>query len=407
MIKCATRRNLKYPLLLLIFNFLGDILNNFIQNLLEFQDLSFFIILMNFGKFLGGLIYYIKETRFLSKNKRKSSIHLNNIGYYKQNQNLPKDKIVKRTFLIFVASFHAFTQILISFVLGKFIKNSILFEERFRGILTIYTALLSYCLLKLNIYKHHRISIYFILSFLILLAIIEIIFMRNTNIFPQVYLVPIYFILSLAHIFCAFKNVIEKYLFENNQTSPYLVLLLEGIFGLIITIIFEIYNPPFDGIKRFYRFKSTTKFSFLIIGFIFYILLIGAKNLFRVLTTKIFDPMATTLMDYIFNPIYIIIIFSFLSKKTPYGISYWLYFVINLIISLIISFFGLVYNEIFILFCFGLDRETYKQITGRSIIESNISDLFEENDDDDEINIENTKSHYIMQFKESNTNASE
>ena len=109
--------------------------------------------------------------------------------------------------------------------------------------------------------------------------------------------------------------------------------------------------------------------------------------------------MATTLMEYFFNPINIILLFNLLGSSTPLGKLYWLYFLINLIISLIISFFGLVYNEIFILFCCGLDRETHKQITDRSIIESRINDLLEDNDND-EINIESENSSYIIQLKE-------
>ena len=332
---------------------------------------------------------------------------MNNIGYYKQNQNLPKDKIVKIIFLIFVASFHDFVQFLISL---SFAKDSIIFEQRFRGFLTIYTALLSYCLLRLNIYKHHRISIYFILICLIILAIIEIIFMRSTNIFPPFSLIFIYIILGFAHIFCAFKNVIEKYLFEYNQTSPYLVLLLEGIFGLITTIIYYIFYPPFDDIKIFYRLKSTSEFTFLIVGFILYIVLLGgAKNIFRVLTTKIYDPMTTTLMSYILNPLYIIIIFNIIKNITPYRKLYWIYFGINLIISLIISFFSCVYNEIIILFCCGLDRETYKQIAVRAIIDSNINDLYEEDENDDEkdnnIRIENFS--FVIGFKGDNNKEKE
>ena len=407
MIKYATRRNLKYPLLLLLFNTLRDIDYNLIRSLLDFHYLSILHILMFFGEFLGGLIYYIKEIKFLSKNKRKNSIQFTNIGYYKQNQNLPKDKIVKIIFLIFVASFHDFVQFLISITLLIYLDYSIIFEQRFRGFLTIYTALLSYCLLRLNIYKHHRISIYFILICLIILAIIEIIFMRSTNIFPPFSLIFIYIILGFAHIFCAFKNVIEKYLFEYNQTSPYLVLLLEGIFGIIITIIYYIFNPPFDGIKRFYKVKSTKNFISLIIGLIIYILLSGAKNIFRVLTTKIFDPMTTTLMDYILNPVHVIFNFSILGKKINNEKLFWLYFGLNIIISLIISFFGLVYNEIFILYCCGLDRETHKQITDRSINEINISELLEDDDDENDINIESGNSHYMMQLKGDNTKLNE
>ena len=50
MIKCAMRRNLKYPSLLVIFSTLGDIIITLIQFLLDFKNLSFFILLKFFGE---------------------------------------------------------------------------------------------------------------------------------------------------------------------------------------------------------------------------------------------------------------------------------------------------------------------------------------------------------------------
>ena len=149
--------------------------------------------------------------------------------------------------------------------------------------------------------------------------------------------------------------------------------MLEGIFGLILTIIYYIFYSPFDEIIRFYKQKSTIEFIFLIIFFILYILLSASKNLFRVLTTKIFDPITATFMDYILNPLYIIITFSFLGDFVSSGKRNWINFGINLILSLIISFFGGVYNEFIILFCCGFDRETHNQITLRSEFDSNIN----------------------------------
>ena len=184
MIKYATRRNLKYPLLLLLFNTLRDIDYNLIRSLLDFHYLSILHILMFFGEFLGGLIYYIKEIKFLSKNKKINIIQFTNIGYYKPNQNLPKDNIVKRIFLIFVASFYDFVQFLISL---SFAKDSIIFEQRFKGLLTIYTALFSYFLLRIKIYKHHRFSIYFILLCIIILTICEFIFLLKIALISPLY----------------------------------------------------------------------------------------------------------------------------------------------------------------------------------------------------------------------------
>ena len=65
---------------------------------------------------------------------------------------------------------------------------------------------------------------------------------QETNIFsPTADLLWIFIVLIGVHLFCAIKNVIEKYLFEYNQTSPNFLLMLEGIFGLILTIIYYIF----------------------------------------------------------------------------------------------------------------------------------------------------------------------
>ena len=96
--------------------------------------------------------------------------------------------------------------------------------------------------------------------------------------------------------------------------------------------------------------------------------------------------MAKTLTDYILNPIYIIIDFArgkdFLSKENlriPY-------FILNLIISFIITICGCVYNEFIILFCFKFEYETHNQITIRaSFIPKDISALQDDMTTDDDI----------------------
>ena len=53
------------------------------------------------------------------------------------------------------------------------------------------------------------------------------------------------------------------------------------------------------------------------------------------------------------------------------------YFFINLIISIIISFFGFVFNEFIILFCCKLEKDTHQQIVKRSMVEEEILKLYE------------------------------
>ena len=140
---------------------------------------------------------------------------------------------------------------------------------------------------------------------------------------------------------------------------------------------------------------SSIKFILLLICFILYIILSGGKNLFRLLTTKIYTPMTTSFMDYFFNPIFIIVSFIFFNDFSIDGKRNWINFGINLFLSLIISFLGCVYTEFIILSCCGLDRETHKQITNRAILDSYITELNEVNDgdiNDDDVDYDNLTS---------------
>ena len=142
--------------------------------------------------------------------------------------------------------------------------------------------------------------------------------------------------------------------------------MIEGVFGFIFCIIYGFFDNPFDDIIKFKNNKSNSQFIALIIAFIFYVILSGGKNLFRVVTTKIYSPMTSTFIVYFLNPIYLIYYFVSGKDFISYGKTNYAYFFINLIISLITTFLGCVYNEFAILFCCGLERDTYSQIIKRS-----------------------------------------
>ena len=75
--------------------------------------------------------------------------------------------------------------------------------------------------------------------------------------------------------------------------------------------------------------------------------------------------MTKTLTDYFINPIYLIINYiegDFVSN----GKQNLFYFLINFILSIIISLCGCIYNEIIVLFFCGLEKNTHHQITKRS-----------------------------------------
>ena len=376
MIKFALRNNLKYPLELLIFNVIRDTESQLIDYFFNFDSLIY-MSLMFLGEFFFGLIIYLYQTSFLNKNKGRKSIRYKSITLITNKGNLAKDSKTKIIFLVFIAGFFDFVQFMISLYTPKFLYISGSLESRLGGFLTVFDALFYYYVLKLPIARHQYISLIIIGICLILVIITEFIF-QKFNIFLTYGLFALVFLLTFVVQFCsAMVDSIEKYLFEYNHLNSFLCLLLEGLFGFILSFIHGLFNNPLDDIKIFKQNNSTSDFSILILLLILYLILSGLKNSFRVTTTKIYSPMTTTFLDYILNPFYMIYHFSFGDDFLSNEYRNYAYFFINLIISIIISFFGFVFNEFIILFCCKLEKDTHQQIVKRSMVEEEILKLYE------------------------------
>ena len=72
MIKFALRRNLIYPLQLLIFSLARDIEKDIIGRVYKFDYPFHFTILMFIGEILAGLIIYLYQKKIISKKKISS-----------------------------------------------------------------------------------------------------------------------------------------------------------------------------------------------------------------------------------------------------------------------------------------------------------------------------------------------
>ena len=376
MLQFALRNNLKYPLELLIFNVIRDTESQLIDYFFNFDSLIY-MSLMFLGEFFFGLIIYLYQTSFLNKNKGRKSIRYKSITLITNKGNLAIDSKTKIIFLVFIAGFFDFVQFMISLYTPKFLYISGSLESRLGGFLTVFDALFYYYVLKLPIARHQYFSLIIIGICLILVIITEFIF-QKFNIFLTYGLFALVFVLTFVVQFCsAMVDSIEKYLFEYNHLNSFLCLLLEGLFGFILSFIHGLFNNPLDDIKIFKQNNSTSDFSILILLLILYLILSGLKNSFRVTTTKIYSPMTTTFLDYILNPFYMIYHFSFGDDFLSNEYRNYAYFFINLIISIIISFFGFVFNEFIILFCCKLEKDTHQQIVKRSMVEEEILKLYE------------------------------
>ena len=383
MIKFAIRQNVKYPLQLLIWFILREIESDLVSRFLNFNSIIYTPI-MFLGEFLAGLIIYLYQKQYLSKDKTIKLSHFTSIQLNRvKSTKLMIDNKIKIAYLISFAAFCDYTQFVISLHISKFMNTSNSFEIRLFGLFTIYDALFYYYILKFPIFKHQYLSLFIIGFCLIILIISEFIF-QEINIFLSYGQFFIYlFLIIIIHFISALLDSIEKYLFEFNNLNIFFVLMLEGIIGFILSFIYSLFQSPFDDIIQFIKENSYSYIIILILALILYLILSGLINSYRVLTTKIYSPMTTTFMYYIFNPFFLSYYFIIGADFISYGKINTLYFIINLIISIILSFIGCVYNEFLILFFCGLERDTYKQIIIRSGNEGNFYNINDFLDDDE------------------------
>ena len=388
MIRFALRPNSKYPLQLLLYNELRNIESILLNKLLKFGDSLVFTPLMFLGEFFFGLIIFLYQKKFIKKNifKEEGPDKYMNLELIKTENKIKKiDGIPKIIFILFCCALFDFVQFIISMNTPQFINISSSIDSRLRGFLTIFDALFYYFVLKLRIYKHQFFCLIIIGICLVLVIIFEFIF-QEINIFLSYGYLVIAIVLSfIGQFFSAMIDSNEKYLFEYDSTNPFYVLMFEGFFGFVFSFFYCLYQNPLDVLKEYKNKKGRSKsdFGILIFCLVIYTILSGLKNSFRVITTKVYTPMTTTSLDYILNPIYNSVFFAleydFMSKrKRNYA-----YFFINLVIGLIISFFGFVYNEFIILFFWNLDKETHLQISRRSTLDEVFIKLEDIDEDED------------------------
>ena len=169
--------------------------------------------------------------------------------------------------------------------------------------------------------------------------------------------------------FCSLIDVSEKYLVEYNFIDKFRVLSTEGFFGIIFCLIYSfiISKNPIVEIDKVYQVLDLGKKILLIIFLILYFVLSAACNIYKITCNIVYNPMAKSLPAYFFNPFFMIYYFIFENDFTSEGKRNYFYFIVNFILSIIIDIFAAIYNEFFILNCFGLQKDTHYGISERAI----------------------------------------
>ena len=395
MIKVALRRNLIYPLLLLICKVTRDAEIYLIKKIFDFNDSLIYTPIMFLAEFFSGLIFCIYEKNIF---KKKNPININKkypILLIKTRAYLKAlDKSPKIYFLIFVAALSDFTSFMLrNRMIPKYLNLSITIQNRLGANETIIGAFLYVYLLQIKIFKHHIFTFKITAICLILVIIFEYAFQEITIFLSYKELTISLVVILVSNFFQNFLDTIEKYLLEYDYVNPFKVLMFEGIYGLVLCFSL-LFFPEFSAnITKVYRDNSTGNFILFIFLLIIYFILCGGKNIYRVITTKIYSPMARVFSDYFLNPFYLIYNFAFEGDFTTNNIvKSCFYFGLNLIISIINSFCGLVFNEFLILFFCGLEYNTFKEVSQRADSKYNlnlIETLFDNNDNNDNNNDNN------------------
>ena len=372
MIKFELRRNLIYPLQYLIWTLAREFLTMFIKFLFNFTDSYAYIPFMFLGEiFLGGLFHlYLKKIMpKKSDNKEQYFMAIKLIKNEEDDSDYfaPLDSKVKIIILIFFASvFDAISFLLDAVITPKFKSLSASLSMRLYGFATISASFTYVYALKLPLFRHHKFSLS-VIGFCLIVVIISEYFFQTMDLtmnYLKLTMAIVNIIISQILISC--QDSIEKYLFEYNYMNPFVVLMYEGLFGFLLTFFFFFLPEYFQDVNKIYKNKDKN-FALFIFLLIVYMILSGLKNIFRVVTIKIYSPMAKMLTDYIINPLYFpyycYVLDDFKDKKKILNVGY---ITLNCIVAFIISFFGCVYDEFIILFCCKLEHDTHHQISKRS-----------------------------------------
>ena len=389
MIKFALRPNLIYPLQLILWSFIRSVERELIGQFYTSKFNLTYLPLMFFGEFIFGGGLFLYEYQYLKKKKENNKgvipINFMSIHLIDNSNNLmqARDNKFKIILLIMFNAFFDFVEFVLSVeILPKFLNTSDSLENRLNGILILLQAIFYRYILSLPILRHQIFALIIISICLGLIIITEFIFQEINIFLPYVNFLMMFLALFYIQLFNSLLDLVDKYLFEYDYMNPFLCLMSEGFFGLIYTTVYFVFKNPFPEMLEFY--EKTDNNWVLTLLLVLYSFLCGGQNTFRVVTNKIYSPMAATLSQYFLNPIYIIISLVFGEDFFSNGKRNYFYFGINFILSIVISLAGCVYNEFLILFFCKLQYETHDQIVNRALRVDDFTEMNVVDDDDDE-----------------------
>ena len=237
MIKIRCRKNLLYLFIYYISAFIDyTIIGTLIYFCFKFNPIYVCIYVYPLENIIGGLIVYLYQLNSVKKNGETKYFGIDIIHDKKNNR---FDGKCKKILLIFIAAYFNYYNIIVNtFYFIEYIPYSM--DLRISSIQIISSALICAFSFDFELKKHHKVSLIILGIFLFFSIGIDILFIvinRYRNIRVPIFQ---YFISLYYYIGFSLNNCIEKYLVDANYMNPFLILMFEGIFQLIMTIFVPI-----------------------------------------------------------------------------------------------------------------------------------------------------------------------
>ena len=379
MIKIGIRHNLIYPAMLIVFIGLRKIVEILIDScIINKNDTNIHKYLLPFlifiSKFIGGLVAS-KLSKFIIKSNSGKAIVGFKLIHFKREIPIA-DKNSKIFVLIFFASYFDIIGTVIRKYFSNVISNKKFLEEKLKYFQIITSALLCYFTIRIKIYKHNLFCLIIIFICLIIVIIFEL---NDKGLVDNIASIGIAILSGVAR---AFLDTIEKYLFEFDNLNPFKVMMLEGFINTILIICLYF----FDNSSKLSELGNSKNLIYLIFLFILYFIFSALKNIYRVVTIKLYSPMTRALAESFLDPI--IIIYSLISdsyslKSSDKNWNFYFGYGINIFLSIIMAFCSCVYNDFIVLYFCGLEYNTYLEVSKRCCLMDEISSSIDEDEEED------------------------
>ena len=359
MIKIGIRNNLLYPLIFSITVAVTRIISILLREIFRDARCGF---LLGFFKFifefiLGGLFSFL----FSINSKSYGVSQEKGIQLIQNNKDIGRpDSYKKIYFLMTLAALFEYISTYSGRFIIKFLIEDVkvqLINIRLRNFEIIASSLLSYYILKIRIYRHQYITLNIIGISLTLELILEFISADKKSFFIGL------LVLFISTITSPLQDIIEKYLFEKDFLDIFKLTAFEGLVGTFLSLpLFSIKNLRDEEVKKIFHFEFIKSYS-IIICIIICSILCGFKSIYQKKTLIQYSPNTRAFAEGIWDPGFIIYSKFFIKKSENLP-----RFIVILILSIIIDFCACVYNEFLVLYCCGMEYETFIEVNKRNII---------------------------------------